>query len=228
MLEGRRAFTGPTAADAISATLKDAPSEVSSTLARPVPAALQLVVRRCLEKEPAARFQSAHDLEFVLRSVTSVAPSQAAMSAANQSPASRPRTGAWWRWAMAIAAVTLALAGLLSVVAPPGRRDERLARPTEFLLPPPNDLSFAPMPLPGLAPTAPQVGVSPDGRSIALVTSAPDGHRHLWIRELDAALPRMVADTDGVSSWPFWSPDSRSVVVANDGALQKIDLADGA
>jgi eukaryotic-like serine/threonine-protein kinase len=97
----------------------------------------------------------------------------------------------------------------------------------EFLLLPGHDRSFSSMDLPGLLPTAPQVGVSPDGRSIALVLSAADGRRQLGIRALDAGLPRMIAGTDGVSSWPFWSPDNKTVVVALDGALQKVDAATG-
>jgi eukaryotic-like serine/threonine-protein kinase len=228
MLEGRRAFTGPTPADAISATLKDAPADVTSSVARPVPAALQIVIRRCLEKDPAARFQSADDLGFVLRSLTSVGVPDTVMRPA-ESPVPHRREGPRWRWLVAMAVAALVLAALLALMRARLRSDRLPARATEFLLPPPSgDLSFAPMPLPGLAPTAPQVGVSPDGRSIALVTTRPSGQRELWVRALDTSLPRLLERTDGVSSWPFWSPDSRSVVVAIDGTLRKIDVTTGA
>ena len=76
MATSRRAFSGKTAADVISAVLKEEPSEISGT-GTPVPPALEAIVRRCLEKDPAQRFQSAADMAFALRAVSSVSPSQA-------------------------------------------------------------------------------------------------------------------------------------------------------
>jgi len=58
MLSGQRAFRGDTPADTMSAILKEEPAELSET-ARNVPPALERMVRHCLEKNPAQRFQSA-------------------------------------------------------------------------------------------------------------------------------------------------------------------------
>jgi Tol biopolymer transport system component len=129
----------------------------------------------------------------------------------------------WWLAALAAAAVAVALmwwvVGLMrGAPAPP------LA--TEFLVPPPAaDQLFAPMPLPGLLPTAPQVGLSPDGRRLAFVASDADGTRRLWIRSMDNSRPRAVDGTDGAGSWPFWSPDSRYAVIAAGRTLVKVDTA---
>ena len=68
MLSGQRAFKGETPADTMSAILKEEPAELSET-ARNVPAALERMVRHCLEKNPAQRFQSAGDLAFNLEAV---------------------------------------------------------------------------------------------------------------------------------------------------------------
>ncbi len=69
MLSGRRAFAGDSAADVISAILREEPAELE--LANPALAApLERIVRHCLEKAPARRFQSADDLAFALDSVT--------------------------------------------------------------------------------------------------------------------------------------------------------------
>ena len=69
MLSGQRAFQGDTRADTMSAILKEEPAELSET-ARHVPPALERMVRHCLEKNPAQRFQSAGDLAFDLESLT--------------------------------------------------------------------------------------------------------------------------------------------------------------
>src|SRR5580658_8167301 len=69
MLSGQRAFQGETPADTMSAILKEEPTELSET-ARNVPPALERIVRHCLEKIPAHRFQSAGDLAFNLETLT--------------------------------------------------------------------------------------------------------------------------------------------------------------
>ena len=70
MLAGRRAFSGQTAQDVMSGILRDAPAPLPSTPDRPVSPALARIVERCLEKSPAARFQSTTDLAFALKSLS--------------------------------------------------------------------------------------------------------------------------------------------------------------
>src|SRR6202011_5143115 len=65
MLSGNRAFEGKTAADTMSAILKEEPAELSAS-GRSLPSALGRIVKRCLEKDPGERFQSARDLDFNL------------------------------------------------------------------------------------------------------------------------------------------------------------------
>jgi serine/threonine protein kinase len=69
MLSGRRAFRGTTAADTLSAILREDPTEALGTAAS-LPPGLLGVVRRCLEKMPEDRFQTARDLAFALESAT--------------------------------------------------------------------------------------------------------------------------------------------------------------
>jgi len=68
MLSGRRAFSGPTPADTLAALLTRDPPEISA-IARPIPRALERVVRQCLERNPEERFQSARDVAFGLQAV---------------------------------------------------------------------------------------------------------------------------------------------------------------
>ena len=71
MISGKRAFHGETAADTMSAILKEDPPELSET-ARNVPPGLERIVHHCLEKNPAQRFQSARDLAFDLEVLSEV------------------------------------------------------------------------------------------------------------------------------------------------------------
>src|SRR5262245_4166844 len=58
MLSGRRAFRRETTVDTITAILKEDPPDLPA-VDRRIPPALERIVDRCLEKNPAARFQSA-------------------------------------------------------------------------------------------------------------------------------------------------------------------------
>ena len=80
MLTGNRAFRGASAVETLNAILKDDPAEPSQT-GRDVSPALERMTRRCLEKNPEERFQSARDLAFAL---------EEAASGSASSPASAP------------------------------------------------------------------------------------------------------------------------------------------
>jgi Tol biopolymer transport system component len=69
MLSGRRPFARETAAETMHAILKEDPSELSGTNAT-IPPGLERVVRRCIEKRPEERFQSARDIGFALEAVS--------------------------------------------------------------------------------------------------------------------------------------------------------------
>jgi eukaryotic-like serine/threonine-protein kinase len=71
MLSGKRAFHGDSAADTMSAILREDPPELSLTNQN-VPAGLDRIVRHCLEKNPEQRFHSAHDLGFDLEALSDV------------------------------------------------------------------------------------------------------------------------------------------------------------
>jgi serine/threonine-protein kinase len=100
MVTGRRAFTGKSVTDTMAAILKDEPLALadSGQLSSPD---LDRVIERCLAKNPAQRFHSAHDLAFALRSLSSSTGMQA-----QAGPPSRMGRG---RVVTAIAALALIL-----------------------------------------------------------------------------------------------------------------------
>jgi serine/threonine protein kinase len=71
MISGKRAFHGETSTDTMSAILHGDPPELTATN-RNVPPALERIVRHCLEKNPAERFHSAHDVAFDLETLSSI------------------------------------------------------------------------------------------------------------------------------------------------------------
>jgi Tol biopolymer transport system component len=102
MLTGQRAFRGATAADTLSAILREHPTEAPETATR-LPSRLLRVVRRCLEKAPEDRFQTARDLAFALEgAVTETGPEPGPTP---QAPRGRrwSRPGPWIAAALALA-----------------------------------------------------------------------------------------------------------------------------
>lgn len=69
MLSGKNVFLRSTPADTMSALLREDVPELSTSSSTVSPG-LDSVVRRCLEKEPADRFQSVRDLGFALQAVS--------------------------------------------------------------------------------------------------------------------------------------------------------------
>src|SRR5579871_2349456 len=63
MLSGQRAFHRDSAPETLTAIIKDDPPPLSE-------AALERIVRRCLEKSPEQRFQSASDLAFAIEALS--------------------------------------------------------------------------------------------------------------------------------------------------------------
>ena len=100
MATGERAFRGGSAVEVMSGILRDDPFESSVRAAR-APDALQRVVRRCLGKNVAERFQSARDVGFVLDQLSTARPTTSRSAV----PGLR-----WWSAAAAVALGGLAVA----------------------------------------------------------------------------------------------------------------------
>jgi eukaryotic-like serine/threonine-protein kinase len=81
MLSGRRAFHGDSAAETMSAILREEPPDLSVTN-QSISPGLERIVRHCIEKNPEQRFHSAHDLAFDLEALSGLsAPRLEASSA---------------------------------------------------------------------------------------------------------------------------------------------------
>ncbi|MEQ1575486.1 MAG: protein kinase, partial [Vicinamibacterales bacterium] len=212
MLSGQRAFRGDTAMDTMMAIVKDDPPPLAS-MRNDVPAAVVRVVERCLEKNPAARFQSTHDLAFALEGPSGASSPTATVSAA---PA-RPRRMRLAPWSVAGLATAVAAAALISPHLRPAPPDPRVIR---FTIAAPAGTAFP------VAFGSPAQAISADGRHMVFVAVKPGLPAQLWVRSLDAVEARPLAGTEGATS-PFWSPDGRFIGFFADGKLKRISPSGG-
>jgi eukaryotic-like serine/threonine-protein kinase len=205
MLTGRRAFDGDSAAGVIEAIASSEPVPLS-TLQPLTPPALERLVRKCLAKEPDARWQSASDVADELRWVEQTHQSEDAR-------VGRPR-----RWQQ-----VSALAALLVATALTGALIDRRLRLEPTALPSHMTVSFADT---GLTVTGGGVAISPDGRTLVVVARLGDDDPLLYLHRLDAVRPQPLKGTEG-ATYPFFSPNGDWVAFGSGDQLRKVHLATG-
>lgn len=118
MLQGARPFRGASAVETMHAILKEDPKE--STRMVGLPEDLLRILRRCMEKEPRARFQNARDLAFALESVAFTAMSQTAF----------PVVRRFWKPVLLWSAGLLGALGLLGGIYAMGNRSQHMVMPS--------------------------------------------------------------------------------------------------
>ncbi len=205
MLTGRRAFHGESPADTISAILNREPVDLDADRVT-VPPALERIVRRCLEKKPELRFQSAHDLAFALETLSASTPGAAAVA-----PQERTTVRAHPRlpWAIAAGAVIAAAAAIAFAVR---------GRPREV----PWQTFTAITDAAGIE-TAPSL--SPDGTTVAYATQA-QGTWDIYVQRVGGrrALP-VAAEVERDEQAPAFSPDGSLIAYHDRGTSGGIFVA---
>ena len=214
MLTGRRAFDRPSQVETLNAILHDDPPPLEGTAAL-VPPAVERIVRRCIEKEPDARFQSARDLAFALDNSVGTATATATVVSAplTRRVLRRPRgsdvrtrrrnhRGIGWSGHSRHA---------------PSRESRRSRWPGSRSQPPPRT-TFQSRPV-----------ISPDGSLLVYSVDARAGPasggpvRRLLLRRLDQLDAAALPGTEGGAD-PFFSPDGQSVGFVADGKIKKISV----
>jgi serine/threonine protein kinase/sugar lactone lactonase YvrE len=191
MLTGTRTFNKQTPAETMTAILKEDPTPISQ-LAPATSPALQRVVQRCLEKDPAQRFQSASDLAFALQEL-----SDSAVSNTSAQQAATPRRH-WISAALGVSLALLAVTFLMVLWRSPKRKGKVVVTPfTSF---PGREVSPA---------------FSPDGTHVVFAWNGDPSHGHegfdLYVKEIGSE--HLLRLTNRASDWlvPAWSPDGRFV-----------------
>jgi Tol biopolymer transport system component len=180
---------------------------------------LERVVKKCLEKDPEERWQSARDLTSELKWLAEAGGTLPA-TVAGAKPILPKRRRELLYAGLAIVFLVAAIVSTvfyLRVVPTPAR-----AIISEILPPEKTQFNFGyrggdPGGLPML---------SPDGTAVAFSATDANGKTLLWIRSFDSLAAQPLAGTEG-GGWPFWSANGRSLGFLADSKLKVIELSGG-
>lgn len=212
MATGRRAFEGSTRTSLIAAIVSAHPAPISS-IAPMAPPALDHIVKKCLEKDPDDRWQSAHDVASELRWL-SEAGSQAGV-ATTVTLRRKTREKLAWGLAVLFALIAIGVSGWMVA----RMRTTDAARPFHASVAWPAGLVSVPV-------AAGPIALSPDGTMLATLV-ARKSDTFISIYDFSTGKSAVLESTkDG--SFPFWSPDSRAIGFFAAGKLRRVDAAGGA
>ena len=197
LITGKKAFDGKTAASVMAAVLRDTPERMTALV--PVTPALERVAKRCLEKDPDDRFQTARDLKHSLEDLAGESPAPPSKSASSRA----------WMVATVVCALLAAALGVAYWRKLGAAMDYRLA------INPPPGVHFE------FGTNSGGSAISPDGRMLAFAAD-----NSLWVRRLNGASARKIASAER-GYYPFWSPDSKSIGFFTADKLKYADLAAG-
>ncbi len=229
MFSGQRAFRRETMAETMTAILKEEPPEVFESNARINPQ-LDKIVRRCLEKQPARRFQTTSDLGFALESLSGTTGARELQGsdpgAAAIAPVqflSRERV-IWGVGGLAVGALLVGIAiWLLAGRSTTGPTSSRAVSRMTINLPDGEPLALAKFGPLGIGRTS--MALSPDGSQLVYAVDH-NGKSRLYLRAFDQFDAKPISGTEGAYS-PFFSPDGRSLGFFSGNKLKKLSLQGG-
>lgn len=214
MLTGQGAFSGETTSDVLACVIRAEPDW--SAVPSSTPRRIRDLLRRCLQKDPRQRLRDVGDARIAIEEVLTGAPDSAAVITESDARL-KPRERMAWTAAVAVLTIAAALLGIGYF-----SRTREPAQPIISQINPPQNTRFI---LAGLSGGPPVL--SPDGNQLAFAARGVEGKQLLWVRSLDGATETPIAGTEG-ATFPFWSPDSRSLGFFANGKLSRVDVAGGA
>jgi len=212
MVAGKRPFAGKSQISLASSILESDPEPVGK-LKPTTPPAFEHVVTTCLQKNPDERYLAAHDIKLELQWIAADKSSTAAPASTPAPSSTRERLG----WVAAVVAAIVLTAATAIFFYHPAQSGHSI----RTVINPPEKATFD---LTGDSAGPPVT--SPDGASLAFAATGADGRTALWVRPMNTVEARALPGTEG-ATFPFWSPDSRSLGFFADGKLKAVDLEGG-
>jgi Tol biopolymer transport system component len=206
MLAGRQAFQGHSAVEVMNAILKEEPPEIAES-GREVPPALARVMRHCLEKDPAERFQSIGDVAFYLEALAG------AVDPASASQARAAREKSYGRLGWIVAAALLLVAAALFILYFRQRPGSLPAQTTIKQLT-------------NYTGTETAGALSPDGRHFAFV-SEKGGAPDIWVRQVSGGDPLQITHDEAVESGLAYAADGETIYYVSQGAIWRVGALGG-
>jgi Tol biopolymer transport system component len=218
MLTGRHAFKGETVSDVMVSVLSG-PIDLTGLPAN-VPRRVREVIARCLERDPKRRLRDIGEARVALESAseegsTSGVRSVVSGDATVTTPARRKRMVLPW----IIAALSLAAAAITGTLWFRGLNAPRAAERLMLEIGPPDGEKFV------VQSNAGAAVISPDGSMVAFLAQGPAARR-LYVRSLVTGEARAISGSEE-ASYPFWSPDSRSLAFFGSSKLLTVSIAGG-
>ena len=220
-LTARRAFEGESMTDVLGAVLHTTPD--LARLPPGTPPGVRELLARCLEKDPRRRLRDIGEARLALETAATAGAAGAmgaTMTASGAAAASDVKRRRPWLVAAWVASIAAATATAFAVARGPAGEpvpapDAPIVRSSLTL---PADVQF----FGGDGSLA----LSPDGQTLVLTASRGGGKQQLWLRPLDSLEPQPLVGTEG-ASYPFWSPDGRTIAFFGGGKLKRIPATGG-
>src|SRR5436853_1419912 len=199
MLTGERLHGGDTTTDVLASVIREEPHWDK------VPARVQRLLRRCLEKDPQKRLRHIGDVMALVDDVPA-APVAAPGTV-------QPR----WRSRIVLVSASVLVAAAAAVAA-------WLLKPA-----PPKAVTRFAMSLPPghrLFTNRPELAISPDGTRLVYAAGQAVGSLQLYLRAMDGLEARAIPGTEQAAG-PFFSPDGQWIGFSAGGKLKKVSLSGG-
>ena len=226
MVTGTRAFERPTGPETMTAILRDDVPEIPRGTDSGIAFALDQIVRHCLEKQPAERFQSAHDLAFALQAAAGASATGPVQAAGRSAPRARRD----FSRSLAFTAIVVGLSGSAAWWLALRTRPVPPPAPVMRTVLPLGDIAVSRM----VGKDDGTIAVAPDGRWLAYVSA---NRREIRLHDLQTGETRAIVSEKDVGE-PVFSPDSKFLAYVSGaggairtavwGSLRKIPIAGGA
>ena len=222
MLTAKIPFKGETISDTLANILQTDPDW--QALPESTPANIQVLLRRCLEKDQHRRLRDIGDAAIEINETLTGTASSGTLAEVAIGSTRRARWRFGIRWLLvgllvviAVVLITITIKNLVSP-APLSKPAREVVRRFPVILPSSQQLA--------IDIWASNVALAPDGTSLVYVAGERGQNRLYLYNMIDAFAPKPIDGTEGAHN-PFFSADGDSIAFFAEGKLKKVSLRSG-